>query len=83
MIGLRRKGKNELMTDLVDTCIEGNSYIRTFLSGCSVNLIYFELTTAPSIPDVLGNRTRKNWFPLLKIAALAGWDWIEKANAAI
>ena len=83
MIGLRRKVINELTTDLGDTYFEENSYIRTSFLGYSVNLIYFELTAAPSIPDGLGNRTRENWFPLLKIVVLAGWDWIEKANTAI
>ena len=83
LIGLRRKGINELIIDLDDTYFEANASIRNWLSEWSENLVRDELSVVPYVPDGIGNRIRDNWLPLLKIAALAGGDWIEKANAAI
>lgn len=83
LIGLRRKGINELIIDLDDTYFEANASYRNWLSGWSESLARDELSVVPDVPDGIGNRIRDNWLPLLKIAALAGGDWIEKANAAI
>ena len=48
------------MTDLYDAYFEAKPDIRIWLSGWSENLVYYELKTAPYVPDGTGNRTRDN-----------------------
>ena len=58
MIGLRRKGIIEIMTNLYVTYFEAKANIRMWLSGWSENLVYYELATASYVLDGIVDRTR-------------------------
>jgi hypothetical protein len=84
-IRLERKGPNEVTEDLD---LDENPILRDELARLRRRLLRWSRDNAQAIKDVkpsvtgLANRARDNWRPLLKIASVAGKEWVERAEAA-
>lgn len=84
-VRLERKGPNEVTEDLD---LDENPALRETFVRLRRMLLRWSRDNAQAIKDAkptvtgFANRARDNWRPLLKIASVAGNEWVERAQAA-
>ena len=77
---LRKKTKAESVERLNHAEADLFNTLNSKLARFAEDYIQQVNTARPNLPDGLGDRDQNNWEPLLKVASVAGNNWLQTAN---
>lgn len=79
---LRRKLNNEHRDRVRDLSRDTTNTIKAKLARWSDDNLQVVKDTTPILPKAINDRMQDNWEILLKIAAILGEEWLQRANSA-